>query len=162
MLLHQECAPGAIAADVPAAGEAAAAKTAADDDDAISIVAPVFGVVVPEVCPGTSAARVTRAALCFTMGRGGQEGVELREDTRVYADLAQGAAAKQEYPYQEVRDITDTWRTSGSWPLLCPHHASKEDCNAECKCNAYEQAIWDVTHELTCIPVLQSGMPRMS
>lgn len=39
-----------------------------------------------------------------------QQLVELREDTRVYADLAQGAAAKQEYPYQEVRDITDTWR----------------------------------------------------
>ncbi|KAF5841324.1 hypothetical protein DUNSADRAFT_13399 [Dunaliella salina] len=42
-----------------------------------------------------------------------QQLVELREDMRVYFDLAQSAANKQEYPYQDVRDITDTWRYGG-------------------------------------------------
>ena len=35
--------------------------------------------------------------------------VELREAVRVLTDLAAGGT-QLDYPYQEVRDITDTWR----------------------------------------------------
>lgn len=39
--------------------------------------------------------------------------VELREDVRIFADLAAGAqviSQNQPYPYQDVRDITELWR----------------------------------------------------
>lgn len=35
--------------------------------------------------------------------------VELREDSRVIQDLANGGA-RADFPYKDVMDITDTWR----------------------------------------------------